>query len=69
LLPPTPASTGLITVNSAEPMQIRMFVRRPESLCRHSRSIPTAPPIAQAINSRCAEARDSSNCSTVEKCM
>ena len=40
----SPAMTTLMMVKSAEPMQMRMLVRRPESLWRHSRSRPTTPP-------------------------
>ena len=48
----SPASTMESIVNSAAPMQISMLVRRPEALCRRSRSIPMMPPIAHAISRR-----------------
>ena len=63
----SPASTSLMIVNKAEPMQISRFVRRPESLCLHSRSTPMTPPIAHDASKRRVAVPESSICSSEEK--
>ena len=48
-------------------MQISMLVRSPDALCRHSRSIPTMPPIAHAISRRNVVPWENAICSIVLK--
>ena len=64
---PGPASTPESTVNSAHPMHSSMLVRRPEALCRHSRSTPIRPPIAHAISRRMVVPCENAICSIVLK--
>src|SRR6185437_2765418 len=54
-------------VNNAAPMQINMLVRRPEALCRDSRSSPTTAPKPQAINRRVVVPCRNAICSVVLK--
>jgi hypothetical protein len=65
----SPAITEDSIVNIAAPMQISMFVRSPEALCRHSRSTPTTAPIAHAISSRVVVPCEYATCSIVLKCV